>query len=121
MEIRLRAAQKSHPFPASPIKKRSKRDQAIREIKKYQRSTDLLIPRASFARLVREVLQEIPDLKHISHFEKRAMEALQEAAEMHLVHVMEDTNLLTIHRHRQTIAPPDMQLAQHLRHRHGVA
>jgi len=121
MDIRLRAAQKSAPFYASPIKKPNKRKQrAIQEIKTYQRSTDLLIPRASFERLVREVLSNIPYTDHIQRMEPRAIEALQEAAEAFIVEIMDETNLMTLHRFAQTISPRDMALALSLRERHGV-
>ncbi|XP_065867075.1 histone H3.3a-like [Euphorbia lathyris] len=67
---------------------------ALREIRKYQKSTDLLIRKMPFQRLVREIAQHYKnDLKFQSH----AVLALQETAEAYLVGVFEDTNLCAIH------------------------
>ena len=85
---------------------------ALREIRKYQKSTDPLIRRQPFQRLVREIAQGMrPDLR----FQSSALEALQEAAEAHLVGLFGDTNLCAIHSGRVTILPKDMQLARRLR------
>lgn len=85
---------------------------ALREIRKYQKSTELLIRRAPFQRLVREICQPLkPDFM----FRKEALEALQEAAEAHLITLMEDSNLCAIHAKRVTIMPKDMQLARRMR------
>ena len=55
---------------------------ALREIRRYQKSTDLLIPKLAFSWLVREIALEIsPNLR----FQSGALEALQEAAEAYLV------------------------------------
>lgn len=85
---------------------------ALREIRKYQRSTDLLIRRLPFQRLVREIAQSLRgDLR----FQSAAVGALQEASEAYLVGLFEDTNLCAIHARRVTIAPKDLQLARRLR------
>ena len=84
----------------------------LRLIRRYQRSTELLIRKVPFQRLVRELAQTIKaDLR----FQSAAMVALQEAAEAYLVGVFEDTNLCAIHAKRVTIMPKDMQLARRLR------
>jgi histone H3/H4 len=73
---------------------------ALREIRRYQQSTELLIPQLNFQRLVREVAQEFTtDLQ----FEPEALLALQEASEAYLVGLFEDTNLSAIHAKRLTI------------------
>ena len=85
---------------------------ALREIRRYQKGTELLIRKLPFQRLVREVAQDFkPDLR----FQVSAIMALQEAAESFLVSVLEDTNLCAIHAKRVTIMPKDIQLAQRLR------
>jgi histone H3 len=85
---------------------------ALREIRKYQRSTDLLIKKAPFQRLVREIALDFkPDLR----FQHSAVEALQEAAEAYLVGLFEDTNLLAIHARRVTIMVKDITLARRIR------
>ena len=86
--------------------------QARREIKKYQHSTELLIRKLPFQRLVRELAQEFKaDLR----FQSTAILALQEAAEAYLVGLFEDTNLCAIHAKRVTIMPKDLQLARRIR------
>ena len=85
---------------------------ALRESRKYQKSTDLLIRKAPFQRLVREVAQ---DYKNDLRFQSTAVLALQEAAESYLVGLFEDTNLCAIHAKRVTIMPKDIQLARRIR------
>ena len=75
---------------------------ALREIRKYQKSTDLLIRKLPFQRLVREIAQ---DFKSDLRFQGSAVLALQEAAEAYLVGLFEDTNLCAIHAKRVTIMP----------------
>ena len=85
---------------------------ALREIRKYQKNTDLLIRKLPFQRLVREICQV--DLKKNPKFQSTAMLALQEAAEAYLVGIFEDTNLCAIHAKRVTIMPKDIQLARRI-------
>ena len=85
---------------------------ALREIRKYQKSTTLLILKRPFQRLVREIAQEFrADLR----FQSTAILALQEAAESYLVGLFESTNLCAIHAKRVTIMPKDIQLARRIR------
>lgn len=85
---------------------------ALREIRRYQKSTELLIRKLPFQRLVREITQEFKtDLR----VQSTALLALQEAAESYLVGLFEDTNLCAIHAKRVTIFPKDMQLARRIR------
>ena len=85
---------------------------ALREIRKYQKSTDLLIRKLPFQRLVREIAQ---DFKTDLRFQSSAVMALQEASEAYLVGLFEDTNLCAIHAKRVTIMPKDIQLARRIR------
>ena len=85
---------------------------ALREIKRYQKSTELLIRKLPFQRLVREIAQ---DFKTDLRFQGSAVMALQEAAEAYLVGLFEDTNLCAIHAKRVTIMPKDIQLARRIR------
>lgn len=85
---------------------------ALREIRRYQKSTELLIRKLPFQRLVREICQ---DWKTDLRFQSAAMGALQEAAEAYLVSLFEDTNLCAIHAKRVTIMPKDMALAKRIR------
>ncbi|GFZ46416.1 Histone H3 [Saitozyma sp. JCM 24511] len=85
---------------------------ALREIRRYQKSTELLIRKLPFQRLVREIAQ---DFKTDLRFQSSAVMALQEASEAYLVSLFEDTNLAAIHAKRVTIQPKDLQLARRLR------
>jgi len=85
---------------------------AIREIRKYQKSTELLIRKLPFQRLVKEVAQ---DCKSDIRFSGTALLALQEASENYLVHLFEDTQLCAIHAGRVTVMSKDMQLARRIR------
>jgi histone H3 len=85
---------------------------ALREIRKYQKSTELLLRRLPFQKLVKEIAVEYrSDLR----FQSQAIVALQEAAEAYLVGLFEDTNLCAIHAKRVTIMPKDVQLARRIR------
>ena len=87
----------------------------LREIRKYQKSTDLLIRHMPFARLVREIAGTVKD---DLRFQSSAIMALQEASEAYIVGLFEDTNLCAIHARRVTIQPKDMQLARRIRGDH---
>ena len=85
---------------------------ALRQIRKYQKMTELLIPKMPFLQLVQEILQK----EHACHFiQAAAILALHEAAESYLIRLMEDTNLCIIHVRRVMILLRDMQLAWHIR------
>ncbi|KAL6231540.1 histone-fold-containing protein [Aspergillus navahoensis] len=90
---------------------------ALKEIRKYQRSYDLLLRKLPFARLVREVALDIlpAEVGSELRWQSHAIQALQEAAEAFLVHLFEDTNLCAIHAKRVTIMQKDIQLARRIR------
>ena len=85
---------------------------ALREIRKYQKNTELLLRKLPFQRLIREIAT---DFKTDLRFQSAAVCALQEACEAYLVGLFEDTNLCAIHAQRVTIMPKDMQLARRIR------
>ena len=85
---------------------------ALSEIRKYQQTTNLLIRKLPFQRLVKEVAL---NFKNDLRFQSAAIGALQEASEAYLVGLFEDCNLVTRHAKRVTIMPHDMQLARRLR------
>ena len=85
---------------------------ALREIRRYQKSTELLIRKLPYQRLVREIAQ---DFKTDLRFQSAAIMALQEASEAYIVGLFEDTNLCAIHAKRVTIMPKDIQLARRIR------
>jgi len=86
---------------------------ALREIRRYQKSTELLIRKAPFQRLVRQVMNDM--FGDNFRIQTSALEALQEAVEAYMVGFFEDTNLCAIHAKRITIMPRDMKLARRLR------
>lgn len=88
---------------------------ALREIRRYQRSTELLIRIAPFQRLIREISQ---NFKSNLRFTASSLACLQEAAESYIVGLFEDTNLCCIHAKRVTIMPRDIQLARRIRGEH---
>lgn len=85
---------------------------ALREIRQYQKSTETLIKKLPFQRLVREIAQ---DYKRDLRFQSSALDALQQASEAYLVGLFEDTNLCAIHSKRVTIMPKDIQLSRKVR------
>ncbi|KAJ8520318.1 hypothetical protein ONZ45_g2872 [Pleurotus djamor] len=95
------------------VKKRSRPGVvALREIRRYQISTDLLIPKLPFQRLVREIAAEFqPDFR----FQSDALVALQEASEAYLVSAMKASKLIALHAKRVTIRREDLTLALALR------
>jgi len=93
---------------------------ALREIRKYQKSTDLLIQKLPFSRVVREIaLDMMTDMNDYEEsglrWQSSAILALQEATEAYLVHLFEDANLCAIHAKRVTIMQRDIQLARRIR------
>lgn len=111
-----KAARESAPKEGGVKRKRPHRYRpgtvALRHIRRYQKSTDLLIRKAPFQRLVREIAQ---GFKSDLRFQESAVLALQEASEAYLVDLFRDTNLCAIHAKRVTIMPKDMQLARRIR------
>ncbi|EGX50245.1 centromeric DNA-binding histone H3-like protein cse4 [Orbilia oligospora] len=106
---------KSHKFKPGTV--------ALREIRKYQKSTDLLLRKLPFSRLVREICADQIDIVNTQfqrsnesmRWQSQALLALQEAAEAFMVHLFEDANLCAIHAKRVTIMQKDIQLARRIR------
>ncbi|XP_004564726.1 histone H3-like centromeric protein A [Maylandia zebra] len=100
--------------PVSPKKRKFRPGtRALMEIRKYQKSTDLLLRKAPFARLVHEVCQSFS--RERLRWQVYALLALQEAAEAFLVLIFSDANLCAIHAKRVTVFPRDIQLARRIR------
>ena len=113
-QLAIKAARKSAPATGGVKKPHRYRPGtvALREIRRYQKSTELLIRKLPFQRLVREIAQ---DFKTDLRFQSSAVLALQEASEAYLVGLFEDINLFAIHAKRVTIMPKDIQLARRIR------
>lgn len=88
---------------------------ALREIRRYQKTSELLIRKLPFQRLVREIAQDYNRENFDLRFQSSAIAALQEAAEAYMVGLFEDTNLCALHAKRVTIMPKDIQLARRIR------
>ena len=96
--------QRKHRFKPGTI--------ALREIRRLQRSTHLLIPRAPFQRVVRDICSQIDsDLR----FQSQAILALQESSEAFVTSLLEDANLCCLHARRVTLMKRDMDLARRIR------
>ncbi|XP_013777404.1 histone H3-like centromeric protein cnp1 [Limulus polyphemus] len=98
-----------------PTRKRRYRPgtRALLEIRKFQKSTNLLLRKLPFSRVVREICQELSSLQY--RWEATAILCLQEAAEAYLVHLFEDAYLCSIHARRVTLQPKDIHLARRIR------
>lgn len=89
---------------------------ALKEIRRYQKSTELLIPRLSFQRVIRNIIKEMfPSMDKPFLFQSMALHALHEAAETYIVGLLEDSNLCAIHSRRVTVMPRDLLLARRIR------
>ena len=111
------AARKTVPIPMGIKKPRRFRPGtvALREIRKFQKSTELLIRKLPFQKVVREIAGKF---KSDLRFQSQAILALQEDTEAYIVGLFEDTNLFAIHAKRVTIMPKDMQIARRIRGEH---
>lgn len=85
---------------------------ALREIRRFQKTTEQLIPKMPFLRLVREISAKL--LGGEMRWQPNALNALQESAEAYLITMFENTNLAAIHAKRQTIKPEDIKLARRI-------
>jgi len=85
---------------------------ALRDIRKFQRSGELLISKLPFQLLVREIAQEYTN---VPRFHASTVLTLQEAAEAYLVGLLQDVQLCAIHAKRVTVMPKDIQLARRIR------
>ena len=119
-QLATKAARKSAPATGGVKKPHRYRPGtvALREIRRYQKSTELLMRKLPFQRLVREVANDIAAGTRFPEgprWQSQAVVALQEAAEAYLVHLFEDSNLEAIHAKRVTIQAKDIQIARRIR------
>lgn len=109
------------PPPAPVVKPKRKRPGtvALREIRKYQRSTDFLLRKRPFIQVVRSKMDELsprlPDGRKVDRFQLNALLALQEATEAYIIQVLEDANLAAVHAKRVTVMPKDIDLSKRIR------
>ncbi|KAK8152084.1 histone-fold-containing protein [Phyllosticta citrichinensis] len=105
------------PTPYPPPKRRKAETLALRQIKYYQSTPELLLQKLPFARLVREIAHDMTAPGQTTRWQTKALEALQEVAEAYMVGLLEDTNHCAQHARRKTIKQIDMQLARRVRGR----
>jgi len=120
-----RPPRRSTAAPANdPAQKKRRRFRpgtvALREIRKYQKSTDLLIRKLPFSRVVKEIAMDMTTGMNEYgdrglRWQTSAILALQEATEAYLVHLFEDANLCAIHAKRVTLMTRDIHLARRIR------
>lgn len=114
-QLENKTAKKSATPIVQPIKKPHRfrpGTVAARDIRKYQKSTELLMRKLPFQRLIKSIAHEI---KSDSRFQSSAVLALQEASEAYLVGLFEDTNMCAVHSNRVTIMEKDILLARRIR------
>ncbi|XP_037072236.1 histone H3-like [Pollicipes pollicipes] len=113
-QLATEAARKSAPAMGGVKKPHRYRPGAVvpHEIRRCQKSTELLIRKLPFQCLVREIAQ---DFKTDLRFQSSAFMTLQEASEAYLVGLFEGTNLCAIHAKRVTIMSKEIQLARRIR------
>lgn len=101
-------------------RKKSSYVRALREIRTLRKTVNLLIPKAPFARLVKEIIMELSPEQQILRIQLSALEALQEATEAYIVQFFEDSVLLSMHAKRVTLMRQDMILMRRLRGRNDI-
>ena len=111
-----KSASNSQPEVDKTVPKKKRRfkpgTKALMEIRKYQKGTDVVIPKRAFQRLVREIAK---DFKTDLCFTAPSLNALQEATEYYLIGLLDDSNICAIHSKRVTVSPKDVQLALRIR------
>ena len=100
------------PAPTDAPKRRKPGARALREIRRYQKSTALLMRKLPFQRVVREIAR---DYNTQIKFQTSALMGLQEAAEYYLVRLLEAAQHAAIHAKRITIQPKDIHLVRYMR------
>ena len=95
---------------------------ALKEIRKYQKSTDPILRMAPFMRLVRDrgdkvVEGRLPSktLEKGLRYQRAALEAVKELTEMWMVRLLEDAHLLCLHRKVKGVQMKDLRLAERMR------
>ena len=107
-----KAVKKAKSIEVAPVRKYKPGTVALRDIRRYQKGTEVLLRKLPFQRLVREIAQGDKDGVR---FAASAVMAMQEATEAHIINLFADTCLCAIHGKRVTIQPRDLRLALRLR------
>ena len=108
-----RSRKDSKPKTGAPKKRRYRPGTiALREIRKYQTSTDTLIPKRSFQRLVKEVMQNECWERKISvkKVTSECLLALQCSTEEYVTEFFQQSQRAAVHGKRITVQPEDMEI-----------
>ncbi len=84
---------------------------ALREIRRYKRSVDAVIPKSPLQRVIRDIAAEVASSEKGIRFRVEAIEAIHESAETYLTDVLKQAQVYAIHAGRTTILSRDLQLA----------
>ena len=90
---------------------------ALRQIRKYQRSTEKLIPRAPFVKVCKKAANDSANMTSFPsgvRMTNIAIDCLQEGIEANLVKLFENGNIICIHRGRITVTAKDLQVVDYL-------
>ncbi|KAJ7793510.1 histone-fold-containing protein [Mycena olivaceomarginata] len=90
----------------------------LHQIRPYKKSTELLIKKVPFQRLVREIAQNYKVKMANIRLQSTAVLALQEASEAYMVSLLEDANHAAAHGKHITVQPKDLTLAIRIRGEH---
>merc|ERR1712157_152012 len=89
---------------------------ALKEIRRYQKSTETVVRKAPFQRMVRDFTSKIRD---DMRYQAQCLSALHEAFENYIVGLFEDGLLAANHAKRVTVMPRDINIVGKLRGRFG--
>ena len=82
---------------------------ALREMRRYQKETRLLIPKAPLQRIIRDLAREHKD---DVRFSKEALYEIHEYIEAALTKMFDKSNLLCLHSKRKTVSGKDFNMAR---------
>lgn len=103
-----------------PVVKRPRRFKpgtiALREIKKYQKSTELVLQKAPLQRVIKSIMHAYNAQLRMS---STGALIIQEAVEAHIISLLADCNLCAQHARRVSIQPKDFYLARRIRGKQG--
>lgn len=94
---------------------------ALRNIRKYQKTTNLLLPKLTFQRLVREIVTATSSGRALEYkgekirYEEDFFIALQTLCENYLIELFKDANLVAINSDRLTVSPKDINLVRRIK------
>ena len=116
-QLATKAARKSAPSTGGVKKPHRYRPGtvALREIRRYQKSTELLIRKLPFQRCVREVVAELNTNQYDLKMQHEGIYYLQECTEMYLASLFDDSWRAAKHRERKTLFPKDVRFVRHVR------